>query len=108
MKSPKKILLTAYIAGKRTLDDYSHPSSPRLYTQSQLFACLVLKTFLGMDYRAISVFLSDFSEAREMIGLKRVPHYTTLQKACQRLLKQGVAVKLLDTTVRMHQKKSDT
>src|SRR5579862_3566766 len=35
-----------------------------------------------------------------LIGLKTVPHFTTLQKASDRLLKQAEAAQLLDGTIR--------
>ena len=84
------------------LEPHSNDVGPRRYTQPQLFACLVLKTFLGTDYRGVSAFLQDFSEAREVLELKQVPHFTTLQKACQRLLKQRVVTSLLEETVADH------
>ena len=32
---------------------------PKKFTQPQLFACLVLKTFFQTDYRGVVVFLND-------------------------------------------------
>lgn len=52
-----------------------------------------------MDYRGISAFLREFSEAREVIELLDAPHFTTLQKACQRLLKRREAMRLLEGTL---------
>lgn len=103
-KSPKGVLRVAYQTGCRSLEDYSHPSSPHTYTQPQLFACLVLKVFLGMDYRGIYRFLDDFSEARKLIGLCRAPHFTTLQKACHRLLRQEQVARLLEQTINEHER----
>ena len=37
---------------------YSHKFSPKVYTQHQLFACLVLKEALRLDYRGIAKLLS--------------------------------------------------
>ena len=102
-KSPKAILAAAYRVGQKVLAPYSSDVGPRLDTQAQLFACLVLKTFLGTDYRGVSAFLKDFSEAREILELKQAPHYTTLHKACQRLLKQEVVSSLLEETIAEHQ-----
>jgi hypothetical protein len=42
---------------------------------------------LKLDYRGFTTLLEEFSELREVLGLKKVPHYTTLQKAEQRLKK---------------------
>ena len=84
-KSPRKVLLAADEAGQRSLPRYSHRFSPKTFTLPQLFACLVLKSFLKSDYRGVVEFLADCPELRSTIELKKVPHFTTLQKACQRL-----------------------
>ena len=49
-------------------------------------ACLVLKEFARLDYRGLAAHLDDHPDLRALIGLKAVPHYTTFQKAAQRLL----------------------
>ena len=43
----------ALAAGKEAFSDYSHRYSPQIFTQPQLFACLVLKEFEKKDYRGI-------------------------------------------------------
>ncbi len=58
------------------------------YTQHQLFAILVLRQFLKTDYRGIIQMLKDFSDLREVLGIKKVPHYSTLCYAEKRLLKK--------------------
>jgi hypothetical protein len=55
----------------------------------QHFALLVLKTFFKTDYRGVVQMLVDFRELREDLGLDKPPHYSTLCKAEQRLLKKG-------------------
>lgn len=64
---------------RRHMSDYAHPKSPRLYTQPQLFACLILKAYLGVTYRRIEELLRLMPEVQEAIGLTRVPRFTTLQ-----------------------------
>jgi hypothetical protein len=59
------------------------------FTQPQLFAILALKTFLKTDYRGVVQFLADFAELRDDLGLKKLPHYSTLCYAAARLLKKG-------------------
>ena len=44
-KSPRTVALEALAAGEVALPLYSHPCSPKKFTQPQLFACLVLKAF---------------------------------------------------------------
>lgn len=98
-KSPRKVLLVAWEVAKAVLPPYSHPSSPKKFTQHQLFACLVLKAFLKTDYRGLTAVLQDVPAWCEAIGLACVPHFTTFQKAAQRLLRARPVFELLDETV---------
>jgi hypothetical protein len=104
-KSPKTILLVAFKTAKSTLPDYGHKFSPQKFTLPQLFACLVLRVILKTDYRGVVAFLSDCPGLRRIIGLKTVPHFTTLQKASIRLLRCEMAAKLLQGTLDQSQVK---
>ena len=53
------MLLAALATAKRALPAYSHRYSPKKFTQQQLFACLVLKSFLKVDYRGVTAHLTD-------------------------------------------------
>ncbi len=92
--------MAALATAERALPLYSHRNSPKKFTQHQLFACLVLKNFLKTDYRGVVAHLKDCSQLAGTLGLKHVPHYTTLQKAARRLLKTAPVRALLDETVR--------
>ncbi len=81
-------MVTAYATAQRALPAYAHRYSPKKFTQHQLFACLVLKEFLKADYRGIVNILADCPNLCAAIELEHVPHYTTLQKAADRLLKK--------------------
>jgi len=105
-KSPRKVALVALAAARQALPAYAHRFSPRLYTQPQLFACIVLKAFFKTDYRGITAMLEDLRDLRRAIGLRRVPHFTTLQKAARRLLLSTPAGRLLDATIRLAMKES--
>jgi len=94
------VLRAALDVAEQSLPAYSHRCSPKKFTQHQLFACLVLKNFLKTDYRGVTGQLQDCSSLQNILGLKQVPHYTTLQKAARRLLLSAHAKKLLDTCVR--------
>ena len=98
-KSPKAVLLTAYHVGQQSLRTYSHLFSPKKFTQPQLFACLVLKEFLRLDYRKLSALLIDTPTLAATIGLDRIPHFTTFQKTHDRLLGSRRAKRLLEQTV---------
>jgi Transposase DDE domain len=101
-KSPRAVVLAALATARRAVPAYSHRYSPKRFTQHQLFACLVLKNFLKTDYRGIVAHLADHPALVEVLELKRIPHYTTLQKASRRLLTASKTKRLLDATVRQH------
>jgi hypothetical protein len=96
------VLSAALATAERALPLYSHRYSPKKFTQHQLFACLVLKSFLKTDYRGLVAHLADCPSLLEVLKLGAVPHYTTLQKASCRLLAATPARRLLDATVREH------
>jgi len=101
-KSPKAVARAALVAAQRVLPFYTHPNSPKKFTQHQLFACLVLKNFFKTDYRGIVAQLADHPELREALCLNSVPHFTTLQKASRHLLASAPVRRVLDSTIRMH------
>ena len=88
-KSPKAVVEQALRVARAALPEYGSRTSRKDFTQPQHFAVLALKTFLKTDYRGVVAFLEDFAELRQALGLTKVPHYSTLCKAEQRLLKKG-------------------
>ena len=88
-KSPRRVAREALQLAREALPAYSNPTSRHDFTQAQLFAILALKTFLKTDYRGGGAFLDDFPGLRQDLGLAKVPHYSTLCYAEQRLLKKG-------------------
>jgi len=88
-KSPRAVAREALRLAQESLPPYSAVRSRKDYTQHQLFAILALKTFLKTDYRGVTQVLADFAELRGDLGLAKVPHYSTLSYAEQRLLKKG-------------------
>ena len=89
----------ALSAARAALPAYSHPSSPKKFTQHQHFAILALKDFLQTDYRGIVAMLSEWSDLRRVLELEQVPHYTAVFYAGRRLLKSQGFRKLLRATV---------
>ena len=89
-KSPVALAKTALKTAEASLSAYSSHYSRHDYTQHQLFAILVLRQFLKTDYRGIIQMLKDFSDLRKVLGIKKIPHYSTLCYAEQRLLKKGL------------------
>lgn len=93
------MLVEALRSAEASLPAYSHACSPKTFTQHQLFACLVLKDFYNLTYRGTVAMLADCVSLTAAIGLERVPHFTTLQKAADRLLLLSSFRRLLTATV---------
>ena len=89
-KSPVALAWEALRVAQKALPGYSHRFSPKTFTQAQLFAILVLRQFFKTDYRGVVQLLQDFADLRQVLGLKKVPHYSTLCYAEQRLGKKGL------------------
>lgn len=93
----RRVVRWALAAGRRVLPDYSHPKSPRTYTQPQLLACLVLRAYGKYTYRGVVEAIADGDALREELGLAdgRVPRHTTLEefasRADPRVVEQVVA-----------------
>jgi hypothetical protein len=88
-KSPRAVAQEALRLAKETLPAYTCKTSRKDYTQHQLFALLALKTFFKTDYRGLIQLVKDFAELRQDLGLGKLPNYSTLCYAAQRLLKKG-------------------
>lgn len=103
MKTSKSTLTVARMAleaAKQALPQYAHPKSPHKFTQPQLLTCLIIKELRRLDYRGIHVMLSEWSDLRRTLGLKTVPHFTTLCAASKRLLRKPNAEALLCAILR--------
>ena len=94
-KSPNSIAIVAYKSAKLAFPEYSHLKSPHKFSQPQLAACLVLKEFYKKDYRGIVEIINDSTDLKRILELRELPHYTTLQKAANRLFKKDNFKKLL-------------
>jgi hypothetical protein len=51
--------MVALQIGRQALPDYCHRFSPKVFTQPQLLACLILKQFFKTDCRGITGILAD-------------------------------------------------
>jgi hypothetical protein len=85
-KSAVALAREALAVGRVALPRYSCARSRHDYTQPQLFALLALKQMLRLDYRGLTVLLAEWGELRRALGLRKVPHYSTLCYAAHRLL----------------------
>ncbi len=89
-RSPVALARMALRVSRDALPPYSSKFSKKDFTQYQLFAMLVLRQFFKTDYRGVVQLLHDLPDLREVLGLKKVPHYSTLKYAQDRLLKKGL------------------
>jgi hypothetical protein len=87
-KSPKALARLALRVAEKSLPSQSSKHSPKTFTQAQIFAILVLKAFFRTDYRGIVDLLEDWKDLQDELGLKKVPHFSTLWHAEQKLLKK--------------------
>ena len=85
-KSAVALAREALVVGRRALPKYSHARSRHDFTQPQLFALLTLRQMLRLDYRGLVALLAEWAELRRALGLRKVPHYSTLCYAAHRLL----------------------
>ena len=58
-KSARRVLETDYLMGQLVFSPWSHKFSPGVFTQPQLFACLVFTEFMRLDYRRLAQTLAD-------------------------------------------------
>jgi len=88
-QSPVALARQALRIAKDTVPLYAHPFAGRDFTQHQLFAILTLRQSLKVDYQGIIGLLEDSPELREVLGLNKIPDYSTLFFAEQRLIRKG-------------------
>lgn len=88
------------VSGKSHLPIYSCKYSKRKYTQHQLLTLTLLKGYLNMDYRNIVELVELMDKLKLRIGIKQVPHYTTLHKFATRI-KSVMFRSLLQQTLKL-------
>jgi hypothetical protein len=64
---------------------YSSKYSKKTYTQHQLLILLLLKEYLSEDYRDTVELIDIMDTLKERMNLEEIPHFTTIQKFCQRI-----------------------
>lgn len=75
--------LACQLMNQRQMSIYSSKFSKREFTRHQLLTLLLLKTYTGKGYRAFSQLL-EVTQIPKWLKLKKLPHYTTLQKFASR------------------------
>lgn len=90
-RSPVALARMALRVSRDALPAHSSKFSKKDFTQHQLFPLLILKQFFKTDYRGIVQLLRDLPDLQRFLELKKVPHYSTLKYAQDRLLKRGLS-----------------
>lgn len=91
-KSPIDLVHEALAVGQEALPTYASKYSRKDFTQPQLFAVLVLQKFFKTDYRGIVALLREWSDLRRALNLTKVPNYSTLCYAQQKLSQKGLSI----------------
>jgi hypothetical protein len=87
--SPLAFTREALAVARAALPAYASKFSKKDFTLHQHAALLAVKQFLKTGYRQLVAYLADWAELRDVLGLAKIPHYTTIQKAGQRLEKKA-------------------
>jgi len=77
------------------LPPYSHPKSPHTFTQPQLMACLVLRAATATTYRGLVEVLAVSPPLLAALGLRRLPHYSTLKRFADRAASEEAVAAML-------------
>ena len=89
-KSAVSLARAALATGQEALPTYASKFSRKDFTLPQLFAILVLRKFFRTDYRGMVAMLAEWSDLRRVLKLPKVPNYSTLWYAEQKLMKRGL------------------
>ncbi|MGI0045558.1 MAG: hypothetical protein ACREBB_00005, partial [Nitrosotalea sp.] len=73
------------ILAKMRVPLYFHKKSNHIFTLHQHVIMLVLRQYESKSYESFVEMLEVSSDLVLMLGLSRIPHYTTLQKVASRL-----------------------
>jgi hypothetical protein len=86
------------IIKRARIPPYLHRRSNHVYTVWQHLILLVLRQYEAKSYRRFIDFLHECIGVQEFLGLSRIPHYTTIQKAAARL-SHGMLIRILESFV---------
>jgi hypothetical protein len=95
-KSPRKVMLVAYLLATHCLPNYSDKFSRHDFTLPQLFACLVVREHQRKSYRGAEALLRDCPDWLAAIAMSHAPDHNTLWRAFNHLVKTGIVGSMLD------------
>ena len=84
-KSALRVAREALAVGRAALPPYASRFSRHDYAQPQLLALLVLMQFPRTVHRGLVALVAEWRDLRHALGLREVPHYSTLAHAARRL-----------------------
>ncbi len=84
-KYQRMIALMRQILKKMHVPLYLHSKSKHVFSVHQHVIMLVLRQYESKSYESFVEWLEVSTEITQMLGMKTIPHYTTLQKAAARL-----------------------
>lgn len=70
----------ALICAERVTARFTSPFSRRDFTQPQLLAVLLLRARMNQTYRGVTLLLRSSEALRDALGLRKTPHWTTLER----------------------------
>jgi hypothetical protein len=91
-RSPVALARKALHIAREAMPAHATKFSKRDFTQHQLLAMLCLKQFFKTDDRGMVELLKDLPDLRRELGIRKVPHFTTLFNAQKRLGKKGALI----------------
>ncbi len=83
-----KFIENTFQYAKISLNKYSHEFSKHLYTQQALFTILAIKIYTKSTYREIIDLIEISDKIKNYLKIKKIPHFTTIQKFFKRLSSQ--------------------
>jgi len=86
------------IIKRARIPPYLHRKSNHVFTVWQHLILLALRQYEAKSYRRFSDFLHECIGIQQFLGLSRIPHHTTLQKAAARLT-HGILIRILESFV---------
>lgn len=79
------IALMRQILRKMRVPLYFHKKSNHIFTVHQHVIMLILRQYESKSYESFVEWLEVATDVTQMLGIKTIPHFTTLQKAAARL-----------------------
>jgi hypothetical protein len=95
VKRATKLIKRELWDAKTQLLLYSSRFSRKDFTLHQLYAILSLKEYLNVDYRTLVEILKIYPELKRALGIKKIPHYSTLAHAHKRIPGEREKFKLI-------------